>query len=70
MKTPCNECEYREVACHVKCPAYRMYKQQMESNKENTIKRNDVLAYICDNVRKVKQRTRNAKYVCAVNDWR
>ena len=68
MKTPCKECEYREVACHVKCPAYLMYKKQMETIQENTIKRNDVLAYIGDNVRKVKQRTRNAKYVCTVND--
>lgn len=68
MKAPCKECEYREVACHVKCPAYRMYKQQMESQKENTIKLNDVLAYIGDNVRKVKQRTRNTKYVCTVSD--
>lgn len=68
MKTPCKECEYREVACHVKCPDYLMYKQQIELNKEDAIKRNDVLAYIGDNVRKVKQRTRNAKYVCTVND--
>ena len=68
MKTPCKECEYREVACHIKCPAYRIYKQQMESQKENTIKRNDVLAYLSNNVRKVKNRTKKAKYECTVND--
>lgn len=68
MKAPCKGCEYREVACHVKCTDYLMYKKQMESQKENTIRQNDVLAYIGDNVRKVKQRTRNAKRVCAVND--
>ncbi len=68
MNTPCKGCEYREVACHVKCPAYLMYKKQMELQKENTTRQNDVLAYIGDNVRKVKQRTRNAKYVCTVND--
>ena len=60
MKAPCKGCEYREVACHVKCQAYRMYKKQMESNKENTIKRNDVLAYIGDNVRKVKTRMKKS----------
>ena len=68
MKTPCKECEYREVACHVKCTDYLMYKKQMESQKENTIKRNDVLAYIGNNVRKVKNRMKKAKYVCTVND--
>ena len=68
MKAPCKGCEYREVACHVKCAAYLMYKQQMESNKEKTIKQNDVLAYIGDNVRKVKFRMKKAKYGCIVND--
>ena len=70
MKTPCKGCEYREVACHVKCPAYRMYKQQMELNKENTTRQNDVLAYIGDNVRKVKTRMKKAKYACTANDQR
>ncbi len=68
MKAPCKGCEYREVACHIKCPAYRMYKQQMESQKENTIRQNDVLAYIGDNVRIVKTRMKKAKYGCTVND--
>ena len=70
MKAPCKGCEYREVACHVKCTDYLMYKKQMESQKENTIKRNDVLAYIGDNVRKVKTRMKKAKYGCTVNDQR
>ena len=68
MKAPCKECEYREVTCHIKCQAYLTYKQKMESQKENTIKRNDVLAYIGDNVRKVKTRMKKAKYGCTVND--
>ena len=68
MKAPCKGCEYREVACHVKCTDYLMYKKQMETQKENTIKRNDVLAYIGDNVRKVKTRMKKAKYGCTVND--
>lgn len=68
MKAPCKGCEYREVACHVKCPTYRMYKQQMESQKENTIRQNDVLAYISNNVRKVKIRMKKAKYGCTVNN--
>ena len=42
--------------------------KKMELNKENTIKRNDVLAYIGDNVRKVKTRMKKAKYGCTVND--
>ena len=68
MKAPCKGCEYREVACHVKCPAYLMYKRQMETNKEKTIKQNDVLAYIGDNVRKVKCRMKKAKYGYTIND--
>ena len=68
MNTPCKECEYREVACHVKCPAYLVYKQQMELNKENTVRQNDVLAYIGENVRKVKCRMKKAKYGCTFND--
>ena len=36
--------------------------------QEETIKRNDVLAYLGDNVKKVKHRMRKAKYGCAVID--
>ena len=36
--------------------------------KDNTIKRNDVLAYLGNNVKKVKYRMRKAKYGCTVND--
>lgn len=68
MKTSCKGCEYREVACHVKCTDYLMYKKQMESQKENTIRQNDVLAYIGNNVRKVKCRMKKAKYGCTVSD--
>lgn len=68
MDAPCKGCEYREVACHVKCPAYRMYKRKRETIQENTIKQNDVLAYLGDNVKKVKHRMRKAKCVCAVID--
>ena len=68
MKAPCKGCEYREVACHIKCPDYRMCKRQMEFQKENTLKRNDVLAYLSNNVRKVKNRMKKAKYGCTVND--
>ena len=45
-----------------------MYKRQMESNKETTIRQNDVLAYIGDNALKVKRRMKKAKYGCTVND--
>ena len=68
MNAPCKNCEYREVACHVKCPAYRMYKRKREMMQENTIKQNDVLAYLGDNVKKVKHRMRKAKYGCMVID--
>ncbi len=36
--------------------------------QENTIKQNDVLAYLGDNVKKVKHRMRKAKYRCTVID--
>ena len=68
MKAPCKKCEYREAACHVKCAAYLMYKRKIETMQENAIKRNDVLAYLSNNVRKVKHRMRKAKYGCTVND--
>lgn len=38
--------------------------------QENAIKRNDVLAYLGNNVKKVKHRMRKAKYGCTVIDWR
>lgn len=41
---------------------------EKETMQENTIKRNDVLAYLGDNVKKVKHRMRKAKYGCTVND--
>ena len=68
MDAPCKGCEYREVACHVKCPAYRMYKRKRETMQKNTIKQNDVLAYLGDNVKRVKHRMRKAKYGCTVID--
>lgn len=44
-----------------------MYKQKMESQKENTTRQNDMLAYIGDNVRKVKCRMKKAKYgICKI----
>lgn len=68
LNAPCKGCEYREVACHVKCPAYRMYKRKRETMQDNAIKQNDVLAYLRNNVKKVKHRMRKAKYGCTVID--
>lgn len=68
MNAPCKGCEYREVACHVRCPLYRMYKQKRETMQENAIKQNDVLAYLGDNVKKVKRCMRKAKHGCTVID--
>ena len=45
-----------------------MYKRKRETMQENTIKQNDVLAYLGDNVKKVKHRMRKAKYGCMVID--
>ena len=36
--------------------------------QDNAIKQNDVLAYLWNNVKKVKYRMRKAKYGCTVND--
>lgn len=36
--------------------------------QDNTIKQNDVLAYLGDNVKKVKKRMRKAKHGCTVID--
>ena len=45
-----------------------MYKRKRETMQENTIKQNDVLAYLGDNAKKVKHRMRKAKYGCVVID--
>lgn len=68
MKVPCKGCEYREVACHAKCPLYRMYKQKMGKAKEQELIRNNADAYVVDNVRKIRHRMRKAKYGCSVID--
>lgn len=36
MNAPCKGCEFREIACHVTCPMYLMYKK----NKEKEMKCN------------------------------
>ena len=68
MDAPCKGCEYREVACHVKCPAYRMYKRKREETTKQGLMHSDVAAYIGDNVKKVKHRMRKVKYGCVVID--
>lgn len=42
--------------------------KKREAMQENVIKQNDVLAYLGDNVKKVKHRMRKAKYGCMVID--
>ena len=68
MNAPCKGCEYREVACHVKCPLYRMYKRKKERETKQGLMHSDVSAYVGDNVRKIRHRMRKAKYGCTVVD--
>lgn len=34
MKSPCFECETREVGCHVKCPSHNEWKQNRDEELE------------------------------------
>lgn len=68
MKAPCKGCTFREIACHVKCPMYRMYKRKKEEEMKSNAKRGDVSDYVRDNVIKIRYKMRKAKYGCTVND--
>lgn len=56
------------MACHVKCPLYRMYKRKKEKETKQSLMHSDVSAYVGDNVRKIRHRMRKAKYGCTVVD--
>lgn len=68
MKVPCKGCTFREIECHVTCPMYRMYKQKKKQQFDNAVMRNDITAYIGDNVTKIRKCNRNKKYGCTVRD--
>ena len=68
MKVPCKGCEFREIACHVKCPMYRMYKREKEKETKCNAKRGDVSDYVRGNVIKIRHKMRKAKYGCEVRD--
>lgn len=68
VKVPCKGCEYREVGCHGKCTAYQLYKQEKKQQFDNAVMRNDITAYIGDNVMRIRKCNRNKKYGCTVND--
>ena len=68
MKVPCKGCTLREIACHVKCPMYRMYKRKKEEEAKCNAKRSDVSDYVRGNVIKIRHKIRKAKYGCTVVD--
>lgn len=68
MKAPCKGCEFREIACHVTCPMYRMYKKYKEKEMKCNVMRNDTNAYIVSNAKKIRNKMRKAKYGCEVRD--
>lgn len=68
MKVPCKGCEFREIACHVTCPMYRMYKKHKEKEMKCSVMRNNTNAYIVNNAKKIRHKMRKAKYGCSVND--
>ena len=68
LKVPCKGCEFREIACHVTCPMYRMYKREKEKEMKCSVMRNDTHAYIVSNAKKIRHKMRKAKYGCSVND--
>lgn len=68
MKVPCKGCKLREIACHVTCPMYRLYKKNKEEEMKCNVMRNDTNAYIVSNAKKIRHKMRKAKYGCSVND--
>lgn len=68
MKVPCKGCEFREIACHVTCPMYRMYKKHKEEEMKCNAKQGDVSDYVRENVIRIRHKMRKAKYGCSVND--
>lgn len=68
LNAPCKGCEFREIACHVTCPMYRMYKKNKEKEMKCNVMRNNTNAYIVSNAKKIRHKMRKAKYGCSVND--
>ena len=68
MNAPCKGCAFREVACHVKCPMYRMYKRKREETLKSEYVKNDVTSYIEGNFSKIRRKIGKPNYGCTVND--
>lgn len=68
MKAPCKGCTFREIACHVTCPMYRMYKRKKEEETKCNAKRCDISDYVRGDVIKIRHKMRKAKYGYTVND--
>ena len=68
MNAPCKGCEYREVACHVKCPAYRMFKRKREETLKCEYVKNDITSYVESNFNRIRRKIGKPNYRCTVND--
>lgn len=69
MKTPCRECQFREVGCHSKCESYIQWRALLDKYNEQKNMQGDAYKYIGDNVRTIRHRMRKLKgYSCTVRD--
>ena len=53
MKTPCRECQFREVGCHSKCESYIQWRAQLDKYNEQKNMQGDAYKYIGNNVRAI-----------------
>ena len=67
LKTPCKNCELRTVGCHGKCVSYIMYKGKMDKQAKERKSQCDVVAYIGNNIKHIRNRIGKCKYVLRSN---
>ena len=67
MKTPCKNCELRTVGCHGKCVSYIMHQVKMDRLAKERKAQCDVVAYVGNNIKHIRNRMRKGGYVLRSN---
>ena len=54
-KSPCLDCKYRDLYCHMNCESYSEYKKKQETINENRRYGADTTSYTINTIRKFKK---------------
>lgn len=58
MLSPCKDCEKRELGCHSRCEAYRLYDKENQERRKKRIAISTIDDLRANNIQKLKKRKR------------